>query len=74
MFGHAAGMIKHADLGGPLGNGIRGQVLFGSLLPGIGAYLSARLLTRHFAHGSLRPLGTDCTVAGVASLIRFEVR
>jgi undecaprenyl-diphosphatase len=70
----AAGALKLGDLGGPLGNGIRGQVLFGSLLSGIGAYLSVRFLTRYFAHRSLRPFGVYCIGAGVASLILFAVR
>ena len=38
----AAGALKLGDLSGPLGNGIRGQVLFGSVLSGVGAYLSVR--------------------------------
>jgi undecaprenyl-diphosphatase len=52
----AAGALKLGDLSGPLGAGIRGQVLFGSLLSGIEAYLSVRFLTRHLANRSLRPL------------------
>jgi undecaprenyl-diphosphatase len=70
----AAGALKLGDLAGPLGDGIRGQVLFGSLLSGIGAYLSVRFLTRYFAHSSLRPFGYYCIAAGVASLIFFAVR
>jgi undecaprenyl-diphosphatase len=70
----AAGALKLGDLGGPLGDGIRPQVIFGSLLSGIGAYLSVRFLTRYFAHRSLRPFGVYCIVAGVASLVLFAVR
>jgi undecaprenyl-diphosphatase len=70
----AAGVLKLPDLTGPLGNGIRGQVLFGSVLSGVGAYLSVRYLTRYFATRSLRPFGYYCLVAGVASLILFAVR
>ncbi len=33
----AAGELKLGDLAGPLGDGVRGQVLFGSLLSGVGA-------------------------------------
>lgn len=40
----AAGALKIPDLMGPLGTGVRGQVLAGSLLSGIGAYLSVRIL------------------------------
>ena len=70
----AAGALKLGDLSGPLGNGIRGQVIFGSVLSGIGAYLSVRFLTRYLANRSLRPFGVYCIVAGVASLVYFSVR
>jgi undecaprenyl-diphosphatase len=70
----AAGVLKLPDLNGPLGDGIRGQVLFGSLLSFIGAYLSVRFLTRYFANRSLRPFGVYCIVAGLASLVLFAVR
>ena len=70
----AAGALKLGDLSGPLGNGIRGQVLFGSVLSGVGAYLSVRFLTRYLANRSLRPFGIYCIAAGVASLIWMAVR
>lgn len=70
----AAGALKLGDLFGPLGDGIRPQVLFGSLLSGIGAYLAVRFLTRYFARGSMRPFGYYCVAAGAASLVLFAVR
>lgn len=70
----AAGVLKLPDLNGHLGNGIRGQVLFGSLLSFVGAYLSVRFLTRYFANGSLRPFGVYCIAAGIASLVLFAAR
>jgi undecaprenyl-diphosphatase len=70
----AAGALKLGDLSGPLGDGIRGQVLFGSILSGVGAYLSVRFLTRYLANRSLRPFGIYCLMAGAASLILFAVR
>lgn len=70
----AAGVLKLGDLGGPLGSGIRGQVLFGSVLSGVGAYLSVRFLTRYLAHRSLRPFGAYCVAAGVFCLVWFAVR
>jgi undecaprenyl-diphosphatase len=70
----AAGALKLGDLSGPLGNGIRGQVLFGSLMSGVGAYLSVRFLTRYFANRSLRPFGVYCIVAGAACLTLFAIR
>jgi len=70
----AAGALKLGDLSGPLGSGIRGQVLFGSVLSGVGAYLAVRFLTRYLANRSLRPFGVYCILAGVASAIVFAVR
>ena len=70
----AAGVLKLGDLAGPLGDGIRGQVVFGSALSGLGAYFSVRFLTRYFAHRSLRPFGAYCLAGGAACLIWFAVR
>jgi undecaprenyl-diphosphatase len=70
----AAGALKVGDLTGPLGAGIRPQVIFGSVLSGVGAYLSVRFLTRYLAHRSLRPFGVYCLAAGAAALIWFAVR
>ena len=64
----AAGVLKAKDLFGPMGTGIHGPVLVGSLLAGIGAYLSVRFLTKYFSEDrSLNPFGIYCLVAGVAS-------
>jgi undecaprenyl-diphosphatase len=66
----AAGLLKLPDLAGPLGDGIRGQVLAGSVLSFAGAYLSVRFLTRYFGQArSLRPFGLYCLAAGLFSLI-----
>lgn len=70
----AAGVLKLPDLLGPLGDGIRPQVLLGSLLAGIGAYVSVRWLTRWVHTNSLRPFGWYCLVAGAACLVLFAVR
>lgn len=70
----AAGVLKLPDLFGPLGNGIRPQVLFGSLLAGIAAYASVRWLTRWVHTNSLRPFGVYCLVAGIGCLVWFGVR
>jgi undecaprenyl-diphosphatase len=70
----AAGALKLGDLAGPLGDGIRPQVVFGSVLSGVGAYLSVRFLTRYFARRSLRPFGGYCIAAGLACLVVFAVR
>jgi len=65
----AAGALKLGDLFGPLGDGIRSQVLLGSVLSGVGAYLSVRYLTRYFANRSLRPFGGYCILVGLLALI-----
>ncbi len=64
----AAGALKIPDLLGPLGNGIRGQILLGSVLSGIGAYLSVRFLLRYLRTRTLTPFGVYCLIAGLASV------
>ncbi len=70
----AAGLLKIGDLAGPLGDGIRPQILVGSLLSGVGAYVSVRYLTTYFETRSLRPFGVYCIVAGIACIVWFLVR
>jgi undecaprenyl-diphosphatase len=71
----AAGALKVPDLMGPLGNGIRGQVLAGSILSGVGAYLSIRFLVRYFRESRpLTPFGIYCLLAGIGSAIYLTVR
>jgi undecaprenyl-diphosphatase len=70
----AAGVLKIPDLTGPLGAGIGGQVLAGSLCSGIGAYLSVRYLVRYFQIRTLTPFAIYCTVAGLASLAYLTLR
>jgi undecaprenyl-diphosphatase len=69
----AAGALKIPDLMGPLGNGIRGQVVFGSVLSGVGAYLSVRFLVRYFQTRTLTPFGIYCLIAGLGSLAYLEL-
>ncbi|HLN71526.1 MAG TPA: undecaprenyl-diphosphate phosphatase [Streptosporangiaceae bacterium] len=72
----AAGVLKIPDLTGPLGAGIRGQVLFGSLLSGVAAYFSLRFLMRYFSNPkrTLTPFAIYCLVAGLGCLIYLSVR
>ena len=65
----AAGVLKVPDLMGPLGKGIRGPILVGSILSGVGAYLSVRFLVRYFRTRTLTPFAIYCFVAGGASLL-----
>lgn len=63
----AAGVLKVPDLTGPLGAGIRGQVLVGSLCSFVGAYLAVRFLVRYFETRTLTPFAIYCTLAGLGS-------
>ena len=67
----AAGALKLPDLMGPDGAGIRGQVLAGSIVSGIGAYLALRFLVRYLSDPSrtLTPFAIYCLVVGIGSAI-----
>ena len=69
----AAGLLKLPELAGPTGHGVLGQVVAGSLVAGIAAYLSLRFLTRYFETRTLTPFAIYCMVAGVASLAWFAL-
>ncbi len=64
----AAGVHKIPDLFGPLGTGIHGQVLVGSIASFVSAYLAVRYLTRYFQTRTLTPFAIYCALAGGASL------
>jgi len=72
----AAGALKIQDLTGPLGAGIRGQVLFASALSFIGAYLALRFLVRYLSDATrtLTPFAIYCLVLGLGSTIYLSVR
>jgi undecaprenyl-diphosphatase len=65
----AAGVLKIPDLFGPLGEGIHGQVLAGSVASFVAAYLAVRYLTYYFETRTLTPFAIYCTVAGLGSLV-----
>jgi undecaprenyl-diphosphatase len=67
----AAGVLKLPTLAGSAGNGIRGQVLVGSIAAGFAAYLSVRFLTRYFQTRTLTPFAIYCLVVGIACIVRF---
>ena len=67
----AAGVYKLPDLLGPNGDGVRGQVLAGSIAAGVAAYLSVRFLSRYFTSRTLLPFAVYSLVAGALALIRF---
>jgi undecaprenyl-diphosphatase len=67
----AAGIYKLPDLFGPLGDGIRGQALVGSIFAGLAAYASVRFLMRFFETQNLLPFAIYCLAFGSISIIRF---
>jgi undecaprenyl-diphosphatase len=67
----AAGIYKLPDLLGPNGDGVRPQILVGSITAGIAAYLSVRFLTRYFTTRTLTPFAVYCLVVGALAIVRF---
>jgi undecaprenyl-diphosphatase len=65
----AAGVLKIPDLAGPLGTGIHGQILAGSLAAFVCAYFAARFLTRWFSTRTLTPFAIYCLVAGPVAFV-----
>jgi len=70
----AAGVYKIPELFGPLGAGIGGQVLAGSIASFVCAYLSVRYLTRYFQTRTLTPFAIYCALLGAASLAWLTLR
>jgi undecaprenyl pyrophosphate phosphatase UppP len=65
----AAGALKASDLTGPISKGMHGPIIVGSIIAGLGAYLSIRFLTKYFSEDkSLNPFGYYCIIAGLGSL------
>jgi len=72
----AAGVFKLHDLTGPIGDGIRPQVLFGSVLSFIGALVALRFLVRYLSDPkrTLTPFAIYCLVAGLGCMIYLSVK
>ena len=67
----AAGAYKAHDLFGTNGNGIRGQVLAGSVAAGIAAYIAVKFLMRYFETRTLTPFAVYSLVVGGICAIGF---
>jgi undecaprenyl-diphosphatase len=67
----AAGALKVHDLTGSLGNGIRGEVVVGSIAAVFASLLSIAFLSRYFKTRTLVPFAVYSLVFGFASLLRF---
>ncbi len=70
----AAGVLKVPDLLGHLGNGIRPQIVAGSIVAGIGAYVSVRFLMKYFQTKTLTPFAIYCVVFGLGSCVYLTLR
>lgn len=70
----AAGVLKVPDLFGPLGSGIGGQVLAGSVASFVSAYLAVRFLTKYFHTRTLTPFAVYCVLFGAGSLLWLSLR
>ena len=68
----AAGIYKLPDLLGPNGEGVRLQVLAGSIAAAIAAYVSVRFLSRYFTTRTLTPFAIYCLLAGIVTVVRFH--
>ncbi len=69
----AAGALKYNDLI-QKGHGIYGPILVGSILSGVGAYLSVRFLVKYFQTRTLTPFAIYCVLFGTASIIYLSVK
>jgi undecaprenyl-diphosphatase len=70
----AAGVLKVPDLFGPLGAGIHGQILAGSIASFVGAFVAVRFLERYFRTRTLVPFAIYCIVGGAAAFVVLAVR
>jgi undecaprenyl-diphosphatase len=69
----AAGVLKVPDLI-QYGHGIYGQILAGSIVSGVGAYVSVRFLVRYFQTRTLTPFAIYCVVFGLASVLYLQLK
>ncbi len=67
----AAGALKVPDLLGPLGKGIRGPVIAGSIAAAATSLFAVVFLARYFRTRTLTPFAIYCALAGVISIVRF---
>jgi len=69
----AAGVLKYNDLI-QKGHGIYGPIVVGSIMSGLGAYVSVRYLVKYFQTRTLTPFAIYCVLFGTASIIYLSVK
>ncbi|GAA5064473.1 undecaprenyl-diphosphate phosphatase [Nocardia callitridis] len=66
-----AGLLELPELVGPATEGIRGPVLFGSVISGVSSWLTVRYLERYFQTRTLLPFAFYCLLVGGVSILHF---
>ena len=69
----AAGVLKLPDLMS-YGKGDFGPILAGSILSGLGAYVSVRFLVKYFRTRTLTPFAIYCVVFGLGSVLYLQLK
>ncbi len=69
----AAGLLKIPELARPEMHSAIGPALVGSVVSGLGAYVSVRFLTSYFHTRTLTPFAIYCVIAGLGCLVWFSV-
>lgn len=69
----AAGALKIPDALGPLGHGIRGELVAGAVATGATSLFAVVFLSRWFRSRTLVPFAGWCLAFGLASVIRFGI-
>ncbi len=69
----AAGALKLSDLTGSLGQGVRGQIIAGSIAAAATSLFAVVFLSRYFRTRTLTPFAIYCIAAGLISILRFGI-
>lgn len=67
----AAGLFKAPSIFGGATAGMHGQILVGSIVAGLAAYVSVSFLSRYFHTRTLTPFAIYCLIAGAVSIVKF---
>jgi undecaprenyl-diphosphatase len=60
----AAGVLKVGDLTGPLGAGVRGQIIAGTVVTFVASLVAVRFLSQYFKNRGLNIFGIYCLLFG----------